>query len=108
MSCSNDKVNVAGIVIAGPADFKSELKQSDMFDPRLQVKVIKLVDVSYGGENGLNQAIDLSAESLEGVKFIAEKKLITRFFDEIATDSPKLSFGLDDTLKALSWGRWRH
>jgi hypothetical protein len=26
-----------------------------MFDPRLQAKVIKLVDVSYGGENGFNQ-----------------------------------------------------
>ena len=101
---SNDKVNVAGIVIAGPADFKSELKQSDMFDPRLQVKVIKLVDVSYGGENGLNQAIDLAAESLEGVKFISEKRLITRFFDEIAVDSLKLTIGLEDTLKALELG----
>lgn len=101
---TNDKVNVAGIVIAGPADFKTELRQSDMFDQRLQAKVIKLVDVSYGGENGLNQAIDMSAESLEGVKFISEKKLITRFFDEIATDSNKLSIGLDDTLKALELG----
>lgn len=101
---TNDKVNVAGIVIAGPADFKSELKQSDMFDARMQAKVIKLVDVSYGGENGLNQAIDLSAESLEGVKFISEKRLITRFFDEIATDSNKLTIGLDDTIKALEMG----
>lgn len=101
---TSDKVNVAGIVIAGPADFKTELRQSDMFDPRLQAKVIKLVDVSYGGENGLNQAIDMSAECLEGVKFIAEKKLITRFFDEIATDSNRLTIGLDDTLKALEMG----
>jgi peptide chain release factor subunit 1 len=101
---SNDKVNVAGIVIAGPADFKTELRQSDMFDQRLQAKVIKLVDVSYGGENGLNQAIDLAAESLEGVKFISEKRLITRFFDEIAIDSLKLTIGLDDTLKALELG----
>lgn len=30
---SNDKVNVAGLVLAGSADFKTELSQSDMFDP---------------------------------------------------------------------------
>lgn len=43
---------------------------------RLQAKIIKLVDVSYGGENGFNQAIELAAESLQNVKFIQEKKLI--------------------------------
>ncbi|XP_016341492.1 eukaryotic peptide chain release factor subunit 1 [Sinocyclocheilus anshuiensis] len=73
---SNDKVNVAGLVLAGSADFKTELSQSDMFDPRLQAKVLKLVDISYGGENGFNQAIELSAEVLSNVKFIQEKKLI--------------------------------
>lgn len=34
------------------------------------------MDVSYGGENGFNQAIELSAEVLSNVKFIQEKKLI--------------------------------
>lgn len=42
----------------------------------MQAKVLKLVDVSYGGENGFNQAIELSAEVLSNVKFIQEKKLI--------------------------------
>lgn len=43
---------------------------------RLQGKIIKIVDVSYGGENGFNQAIELSSDSLANVKFIQEKKLI--------------------------------
>ena len=30
---SNDRPNVAGLVMAGSADFKTELSQSDMFDP---------------------------------------------------------------------------
>lgn len=46
------------------------------YSQRLQAKIIKLVDVSYGGENGFNQAIELAAESLQNVKFIQEKKLI--------------------------------
>ena len=48
---SNDKPNISGMILAGSADFKTELSQSDMFDPRLQAKIIKLVDVSYGGKN---------------------------------------------------------
>ena len=73
--------------MAGSADFKTELSQSDMFDPRLQNKIIKLVDVSYGGENGFNQAIELAAESLANVKFIQEKKLINSYFDQISQDT---------------------
>jgi len=101
---SNDKPNVSGLILAGSADFKTELSQSDMFDPRLQAKIIKLVDVSYGGENGFNQAIELSAESLSNVKFIQEKKLIGRYFDQISQDTGKYCFGVDDTLKALEMG----
>ncbi|KAG2174182.1 hypothetical protein INT43_004203 [Umbelopsis isabellina] len=101
---TNDKVNVAGLVLAGSADFKTELGQSDMFDNRLQSKIIKTVDVSYGGENGFNQAIELSAESLSNVKFIQEKKLIQQYFDEISQDTGKFCFGIEDTLKALDLG----
>lgn len=96
--------NVSGLVLAGSADFKTELSQSDMFDPRLQAKILKVVDVSYGGENGFNQAIELSAESLSNVKFIQEKRLIGKYFEEISQDTGKYVFGADDTLKALDMG----
>ena len=101
---TNDRPNVEGLILAGSADFKTELSQSDMFDPRLQGKVLKIVDISYGGENGFNQAIELSAEVLSNVKFIQEKKLIGRYFDEISQDTGKFCFGVADTLKALEMG----
>jgi len=101
---TNDKVNVAGLILAGSADFKNDLNQSDMFDQRLVAKVIKVVDVSYGGENGFNQAIELSSETLSNVKFIQEKKLINAYFDEISQDTGKVCYGVDDTLKALELG----
>ncbi|XP_074593468.1 eukaryotic release factor 1 [Brevipalpus obovatus] len=101
---TNDKVNIAGLILAGSADFKTELSQSDMFDPRLQTKILKLVDVSYGGENGFNQAIELSAEVLSNVKFIQEKKLIGKYFDEISQETGKYCFGVEDTLKGLEMG----
>ena len=58
--------------------------------------------MSYGGENGFNQAIELSAESLANVKFIHEKKLLSNYFSEISQDTGMARFiddygdGIDD------------
>ncbi|GLC43952.1 Ethylene-responsive transcription factor 13 [Pleodorina starrii] len=101
---TNDRPNVSGLVLAGSADFKTELSQSDMFDPRLQAVVLGVVDVSYGGENGFNQAIELSAEMLANVKFVQEKRLIGRFFEEISQDSGKFVFSVKDTMQCLEMG----
>lgn len=72
-----------------------------MFDPRLATKIIKIVDVSYGGENGLNQAIELAEESLSNVKFVQEKNIISKFFDNIAIDSGLITYGIKDTMALL-------
>jgi len=102
---SGDKVNIKGLIIAGSADFKTELTTSDLFDPRLEAVLIKpMLDVSYGGENGFNQAIELASETLKNVKFIQEKKLITLFLDEVAQDTGKYCFGIKDTMAGLEMG----
>jgi peptide chain release factor subunit 1 len=101
---SNDRPNINGLVLAGSADFKNDLFQSDMFDQRLKPKVLKIVDVSYGGENGFNQAIELSQECLTNVKFVQEKKVLSKFFEEISVDSGLVVFGVADTMKVLETG----
>lgn len=98
---SDNKCNVSGIIVAGSADFKSDLLRSDLFDPRLLKQVIKTVDVSYGMDPGFNQAIEMSAECLANVKLVQEKKLLQKYFDEISQDTGKYCFMVQDTLKAL-------
>eukprot|EP00835_Amoeboradix_gromovi_P004420 NODE_343_length_10566_cov_0.542371.p5 type:complete len:342 gc:universal NODE_343_length_10566_cov_0.542371:2338-1313(-) len=101
---TNDMPNVNGLILAGSADFKVVLSQSDLFDPRLKNIIIKTVDVSYGGEDGFNQAIALSQEVLKSVKFIREKQLLEKYFEEISKDTGKYVFGVQDTLKGLEMG----
>ena len=101
---TDDRPNVNGLIMAGSADFKNQLLGSDLFDQRLQPHILMIVDVSYGGENGFNQAIELSAETLGNIKFIKEKKLISKYFDEISQDSGKYCFGVNDTLSCLEMG----
>lgn len=78
---TNDRPNVKGIVMAGSADFKTVIQESDLFDPRLKAVVVATYDVSYGGENGLNQAITQSSDALANVRFVEERKMIANFFE---------------------------
>lgn len=97
----NDRPNVKGIVMAGSADFKTVISESDLFDQRLKAVVVATYDVSYGGENGLSQAITQSADALANVRFVEERKMIAKFFEEISLDTGMIVFGVNDTMKAL-------
>jgi peptide chain release factor subunit 1 len=101
---TNDVPNVKGLILAGSAEFKNKLQKSDLFDPRLAPIVMKVVDISYGGELGFNQAIELSQDTLKNVKFIHEKKILEKFYEEIAKDSGKYVFGIKDTMEAIENG----
>lgn len=98
MFIANDKCTVNGLILAGSADFKNDMEKSQMFDPRLLAKVTKVVDVSYGGENGLNQAIELSQEAMTNLKYVQEKNLISKFFNDISMDTGKVVYGLTETM----------
>lgn len=97
-------VSVKGLVLGGSADFKVDLNKSIVFDDRLRSKVLKIVDVAYSGENGLNQAVDLSREALSSLKFVREKTLIGRFFDEIARGSQMVAYGVSQVVCCLESG----
>jgi len=73
--------NVKGIIMAGSADFKTIIGQADFFDKRLKPVVINVYDVNYGGENGLQQAITMSADALCNVRFVEERRMISDFFE---------------------------
>jgi peptide chain release factor subunit 1 len=80
----DNKLIVEGIILGGSANFKSDLEKGEILDERIQKAVLSIVDVSYGGENGLNEAIWLASGVLANVKFMNEKKLLSDFYAEIA------------------------
>jgi peptide chain release factor subunit 1 len=98
---SNDRPNVKGLIVAGSAYIKTKLVESDMFDQRLKPIVLKVVDVSYGGENGFSQAIELSQECLKNVKYVNEKNILSDFFSHLCKDTGMVTYGLKETVEAL-------
>ncbi|KAG5859647.1 eukaryotic peptide chain release factor subunit 1 [Encephalitozoon hellem] len=97
---TNCVMNVEGIILAGQSDLKNEL--SRVLDSR--IKVIKTVDTNYGGEGGLNQAIELCEDILKDVKLSKEKKVLQKFFNEINTESGRFCFTMKETVQCLEMG----
>lgn len=99
---TNDRPNVSGLILAGSAEFKNFLSKKEMMDERLRPIIMKIVDIAYGADNGLNQAIELSADVLSNVKFVHEKRVISKFFGEIRDSTNRYSAGVVETVAALN------
>lgn len=98
---SDNRVNVEGIILAGNADFKNDFQKSKNLDPRILSKIMKVIDVSYGGENGFNQAIELSTDLLKDSKLLHEKNMISKFFDKLTKSDEKCLYGIKNINYAL-------
>ena len=101
---TDNKCNVKGIIVAGSAQFKEVLVDSNIFSPILKDKILKVYDISYGMESGLKAAIGLSSDMLSNVKLVQEKKLLQFFFEEIAKDTDKYCYSVNETIRALEMG----
>lgn len=89
--------NVEGIIIAGSAQFKSELQ----LDGRLSPLVLGTLDISYGNETGLREAIGKSIDLLGDAVMRKELKVLQAFFQEIDVDSDMYFYGLKEMQYAL-------
>lgn len=93
--------NCAGLILAGMANLKNELK--NLLDPRLQKIVAKVVDTSYGGEAGLKEAVKASADLLAATRFGREKKVLENFFLKLSRESG-VCYGIKSVAAALENG----
>ena len=101
---TDNKCNVKGIIVAGSAQFKDVLVDSNTFSPLLKAQILKVYDISYGMMSGLKAAIDLSSETLSSVKLVQEKNLLLFFFEEIAQETDKYCYSVNETINALEMG----
>jgi len=90
---------VLGLILAGNADFKSELAKR--LDPRLTAIVLAVVDVQYNGTVGLHEALDKAEPHLRGLGYFEEKRDLAQFFEGLRTSGP-VTFGPRETIRLLT------
>jgi len=96
--------DLRGIFIGGPGQSKEKFVTDDSLDYRLREKIIEVVDLGYGGTEGIRALIEKVKDMIEDVKYIREKQVMQQFMKEISTDSGLASYGLEEIQKALNYG----
>ncbi len=96
--------NLRGIFIGGPGFSKDKFVADDNLDYRLKDKVLDVVDLGYGGSEGIRALVDKVQDKMEDVKYIQEKQVMQRFLKEISNDSGMVTYGIKEVQKALEMG----
>ncbi len=96
--------DLRGIFIGGPGPSKEKFVNDESMDYRLREKILDVVDLGYGGSEGIRALIDKVKDKIQDVKYIREKQVMQRFMKEIANDTGMATYGLEDVQKALSMG----
>ena len=90
-----------GIFIGGPGSSKEKFVNDESLDYRLREKILDVVDLGYGGSEGLRALVDKVQDEMENVKYVEEKKVMQRFMKEITSDTGMAIYGLEEVEKAL-------
>ena len=96
--------DLSGIFIGGPGPSKEKFVSDESMDYRLREKILDVVDIGYGGSEGIRALIDRIKDKIENVKYIREKQIMQRFMKEITNDSGLATYGLSEVQKALNFG----
>ena len=95
--------DLSGIFIGGPGPSKEKFVNDESLDYRLREKIIDVVDLGYGGSEGIRALIEKIKDKIENVKYIREKQIMQRFMKEISNDTGLATYGLNEVQKALNF-----
>jgi peptide subunit release factor 1 (eRF1) len=102
---ANDaQVHLEGIIVAGSGYLKNQLVSDGYLDKRLQVKVLKVMDIASGGRNGLLLAISDSKEIFAGTKMMKDQDVVQNLMQKLALEEDLVVVGVKEVLRALQSG----
>lgn len=102
-STNTHKVWVSGILVAGFGDVKNQLVECKELDPRIREKVVEVLDIQYGSEIGLREALAKGSTSMKELGYNTERKVASDFMAAVANDG-LVCYGHEDTLWAITEG----
>ncbi|MFX0027914.1 MAG: peptide chain release factor aRF-1 [Candidatus Hermodarchaeota archaeon] len=96
--------DLQGIFVGGPGPSKEKFVKDDSLDYRLRDKIIDVVDIGYGGFEGIRALIEKVKDQMENIKYIREKEAMQRFMKEISNETGLATYGLEEIRRALNFG----
>jgi peptide chain release factor subunit 1 len=96
--------DLQGIFVGGPGPSKEKFVKDESLDYRLQKKILDVVDIGYGGVEGIRALIEKVKGQMENVKYIREKEVMQHFMKDIASETGLAIYGLEEIRRALNYG----
>jgi len=93
--------NLKGIIIGGPGITVDDFLNKDYITGDIKKKIIGTKDLSYTGDFGLQELVDKAQDLLAEEEIAEEKKSVQDFFKVMLANSKKVTYGENETLKAL-------
>ena len=98
------KKELKGIIIGGPGPTKHDFIDGSHLTNELKEKIIAVKDLSYTGDFGLQELLDKSQDVLAKEEIADEKKIMNKFFQMLAKDLGKVSYGEQEVMKNIQMG----
>jgi peptide chain release factor subunit 1 len=96
--------DLEGIFIGGPGPSKEKFVNDESLDYRLREKILDVVDLGYGGSEGIRALIDKIKDQIANVKFVREKQVMQSFLNAVSKETGLVAYGLEEVQKALNMG----
>ncbi|MBW2998256.1 peptide chain release factor aRF-1 [Candidatus Woesearchaeota archaeon] len=96
--------NLKGVLVGGPGPTKYDFVDGNYITNEVKQKIITIQDLSYTEEFGLQELLDKSQDVLASEEVADEKKIMTRFFDILAKEPQKATYGIGDVLAKMEMG----
>ncbi len=96
--------NLKGILIGGPVPTKEEFFDGAYLNTELKRKVLGLKDIGYTDDSGLHELVEKAKDLLAKEIIMEEKEIMNRFFEMLAREENKVSYGKASVEKSLELG----
>lgn len=99
-----NRANLKGIIVGGPGPTKYDFVDGDFITNELKQKIIAIKDLSYTGAFGLQELLERSEDVLAHEEVAGEKKIMRQFFERLAKEPRKVSYGEKEVKRVLEMG----
>jgi len=94
-----------GVILGGPGSTKTYFTEENYLHHELMKKIIGTFEVGYTDESGLRELMQNAAQALADLSLMKEKKMMTRFMDELRKhDGGLAAYGEAQTREAMLRG----
>ncbi|MEX2739236.1 MAG: peptide chain release factor aRF-1 [Candidatus Wukongarchaeota archaeon] len=99
-----EEEDLKAIIIGGPGSTKEDFYKGTYLDNRVKEKVVDLVDTGYTEEEGIKELVERSANILQNLRYMEEKRIVQKFLEQLAKDTGYLTYGEREIREALQQG----